>query len=142
MKFFLEGSTYQSSVLKDTLGDVLYGTIIKGNPSNSEQTVDCVGYCLSQDKSEHIFLLPKVFLKDGKAFGVESIDSKRAIEYSDSFRKRLTKDGWDEDVVADLPFYLYIAIEKYRKAVEDSSIAELTENRVVMSSKKDDGDRI
>ena len=141
MKFFLEGSTYQSSVLKDTLGDVLYGTIIKGDPSNSVQTVDCVGYCLSQDKSEHIFLLPKVFLKDGKAFGVEEIDSKRAIEYSDSFRKKLAEDGWNEDVVADLPFYLYMAIEKYRKAVEDSSIAELTDNRVVMSSKKDAGDR-
>ena len=106
MRFFLEGSSYLSSVLKDVLGDAVYGTVIKGNPANFEQIVDCVGYCLSRDKSEHIFLLPKVFLKSGKAFGLESIDPTRPIDYSDSFRKKLREDGWNEDVVGELPLYL------------------------------------
>ena len=141
MKFFLEGSTYKSTVLKDILGDDVFGAVIKGNPVNTEQTVDCVGYCLSRDKTEHIFLLPKVFLKDGKAFGVEPIDPNCPITYSETLRKRLKNDGWNEDVVDELPLYLYLAIEKYRKSIEDSDIAESVEKLDVLTSKRDFNDR-
>lgn len=141
MKFFLEGSTYSSAVLRDSLGDDIYGAVIKGNPVNTEQTVDCVGYCLSRDKSEHIFLLPKVFLKEGKAFGVEPINPEGPINYDEAFRKKLKNDGWNEDVVSELPLYLYLAIEKFRKNAEDSYIAETAESRNVMTSKKEAGDR-
>ena len=60
MKFFLEGCTYKSDLLRRVLGDDLYGTVIKGSPAAPQQVVDCVGYCLSKDRSEHVFLLPKV----------------------------------------------------------------------------------
>lgn len=141
MKFFLEGASYKATVLKDQLGDDVYGAVIKGNPVNTEQTVNCVGYCLSRDKSEHIFLLPKVFLKDGKAFGVENINPDQPINYSETLRKKLKNDHWKEDIISDLPLYLYLAIEKYRRSAEDSDIVEAAENRNVMSSQKTSGDR-
>ena len=141
MKFFLEGCTYNSDILRYVLGDDLYGTVIKGNPASPQQVVDCVGYCLSRDRSEHVFLLPKVFLKEGKAFGVEDIDPAAPRDFSDAFRKKLKDAGWDEGVVGELPLYLYLAIEKFRKRSEESYIAEEAENRDVISSKKEAGDR-
>ena len=141
MKFFLEGCTYNSDLLHRVLGDDLYGTVIKGNPVAPQQVVDCVGYCLSKDRSEHVFFLPKVFLKEGRAFGVEDIDPAAALDFSDDFRKKLKNAGWNEDIVGELPLYLYLAIEKFRRSSEDSYIAQEVENRDVMSSKKEDGDR-
>lgn len=141
MKFFLEGATYKTSTLKKYLSDDVYGTVIKGNPMSEEQILDCVGYCLSKDKNEHIFLLPKVFIKDKKAFGVKDINPSEALDYSEELKKELKNNGWNENVVSELPIYLYLAIEKYRKRTEESSITYNTENRNVMSSKRSESDR-
>ncbi len=142
MKFFLEGSAYLSSTLKDALGDDLYGTVVKGSPSASQTVVDCVGYCLSRDRKEHIFILPKVFLKDGKAFGFKEIEPKAPIDFSDGFRKELKDNGWDDSVIGELPLYLYLAIDKFRRNSQDSGIAEKADRDEVMSSKTVPGDRI
>lgn len=141
MKFFLEGSTYKTVTLQRYIGDDVLSVITNGSALAPEQKVDCVGYCLSRDKNEHIFLLPKVFLKDGKAFGVEDIDTNHPIDYSDAFRKRLKNAGWDEGIVSELPLYLYLAIEKFRRESPENYIARNTENRDVVSSKNDFGDR-
>ena len=103
--------------------------------------MDCVGYCLSKDKNEHIFLLPKVFIKDKKAFGVKDINPSEALDYSEELKKELKKNGWNENVVSELPIYLYLASEKYRKRTEESAITYNTENRNVMSSKRSESDR-
>lgn len=142
MKFFLEGSVYRADMLRRTLGDGIYGTVVKGNPDRELQVLDCVGYCLSKDKSEHIFILPKVFRLGNSAFGVLPICEDSAIDYDDSARKMLKDAQWDESVVAELPLYLYLAIDKFRRDNEEKTdITHDAENTDVISSKRDASDR-
>lgn len=142
MKFFLEGSVYRADLLRRVLGDGIYGTVVKGNPERETQVLDCVGYCLSKDKSEHIFILPKVFRTGNRAFGVLPISEDAAIDFDESAQKALKEAQWRESVVSELPLYLYLAIEKFRKEWEDKTdITHDTESTDVISSKRSPGDK-
>lgn len=142
MQLLLEGSTYRAEVLEKILGRGVYGTVVKGNPDRERQTLDCVGYCLRADKSEHVFILPKVFRTGKKAFGVIEIQDDQAIDLDDLARQKLKDAGWNESIVADLPLYLYMAIEKFRRENDDKTdITHDIENTGVMSSKRTAADR-
>ena len=143
MKLFLEGSKYRSQTLKNTFGNDVYGTIVKGNPGKDTQVLDCVGYCLSADKKEHVFILPKVFRAGNKAFGTIELREDRAIELNEEVNTLLKNDGWDVSVVSDLPLYLYLAIDKFRRENYDKTeITFETENTDVMSSRKNPDERL
>lgn len=142
MRLLLEGSTYRAEILEKILGKGVYSTVVKGNPDRERQTLDCVGYCLSADKSEHVFILPKVFRTGKKAFGVIEIQDNQAIDLDDLTQQKLKDAGWNESVVAELPLYLYMAIEKFRRENEDKTdITHDIENTRVMSSKRAAADR-
>lgn len=143
MKLFLEGSKYKAQLLKNTFGNDVYGTIVKGNPSKDTQILDCVGYCLSADKKEHVFILPKVFRTGKKAFDVIDLNEDQAIELNEEVCATLKNAHWDVSVISDLPLYLYLAIDKFRRENrKESDTTYETEQTDVLSSRKDPHERL
>lgn len=145
MQLFFEGSTYRTEVLRTMLGKSVYDVVSQNGPGRLLQTLDCVGYCFNADRFEHVFILPKVFRSGNKAFGVIDIQEEKAIDLndlSDAVRKELQSLGWDSATVADLPLYLYLAIEKFRLYNEEKTkTTSVIENTEVVSSKCFEGDR-
>ena len=140
MTLFLEGSKYKAQLLKSTFGNDVYSIIVKGNPSKETQILDCVGYCLSSDNREHVFILPKVFRTGNKAFDIIDLKEDSAIELNEEVSSALKKVGWD---VSELPLYLYLAIDKFRRENRDKSEATFeTEQTDVISSRKDPHERL
>lgn len=135
MILFFEGKDYTYSLLDKVFSSSHANVIAKSNAGDNRATVNCVGYYYTTEHS-HIFILPKVFLINGKAFGVLEISDNEPLTLSDTVIETLKKNGWKCDVINDIPIYLYRAIEKYRKRELDTVAIDKDRHLNVSSSKK------
>ena len=119
MILFFEGKDYTYSLLDNVFKSTHANIIAKSNVGDNRARIDCVGYYYSTEHS-HIFILPKVFLINGKAFGAFEISDNEPLTLSETVIETLKENGWKCDVINDIPIYLYRAIEKYRKRELDT----------------------
>lgn len=135
MILFFEGKDYTLSLLDKVFRSTHANIIAKSNTGDKRATVNCVGYYYTTEYS-HIFILPKVFLINGKAFGAFEISDNEPLTLSDTVVEALKEYGWKCDVINDIPIYLYRAIEKYRKRELDTVAIDKDFRLKVSSSKQ------
>ena len=139
MKLFFEGYEYSQYLVDRFFSARHFRAVVqagssKNSPYGGTKRVNGVGYCFDSKNSEHIFVLPKNFVFGNKAFGCIEIPKTEPIEDTSRFRKLLS-DGWPNNLLEELPLYLYQAIDKYRKSVKDSYSAEEDFSQQVLTSK-------
>ena len=135
MILFFEGKDYKRTLLENVFGKDHARVISRGNLRDDKALLDCVGYYYDSEH-QHVFILPKVFFKNGKGFGILDLKDSEPISDSQDLAKKMKEDGWEENILTDLPIYLYQAIEKYRKRECDTVATEKDSTQNVMSSKK------
>lgn len=135
MILFFEGKDYKRSLLDSVFGNEHARVISRGNLKDDKAVLDCVGYYYDPTQS-HVFILPKVFNIGGKGFGCIDLTEDSPVKVSDSDAKTLKDNGWRPELLTELPIYLYLAIEKYRKREIDNISTEKDSVQSVMSSKK------
>jgi len=134
MILFFEGKAYKRILLESVFGKDHSNVISRGHLKDERAVLDCVGYYYNQ-KYSHVFILPKVFYIAGKGFGCVDLPDDRPLDDSDNIAELLKENNWKADVINDLPIYLYLAIEKYRKREHDTLISETGTVQNVISSK-------
>ena len=135
MILFFEGKDYKRSLLDSVFGNEHARVISRGNLKDDKAVLDCVGYYYDPTQS-HVFILPKVFNIGGKGFGCIDLTDDSPVKVADSDAKTLKDNGWRPELLTELPIYLYLAIEKYRKREIDNISTEKDSVQSVMSSKK------
>ncbi len=138
MILFFEGYSYSTTLLKNYFGNH-QRCYQKLSTNSSMSQLVCVGYYYNMDKGEHIYILPKVFLKSGKAFGELELspDSGLVVQNSKTRSSLLPKE-WQEDILYKLPVWLYSAIRKYYLKQKETTINEEDVLLDVISSRKDE----
>ena len=135
MILFFEGKDYKRSLLDSVFGNEHARVISRGNLKDDKAVLDCVGYYYDPTQS-HVFILPKVFNIGGKGFGCIDLTDDSPVKVADSDAKTLKDNGCRPELLTELPIYLYLAIEKYRKREIDNISTEKDSVQSVMSSKK------
>lgn len=135
MILFFEGKDYKRTLLEGIFGKDHARVIARGNLRDEKAMLDCVGYYYNPEY-QHVFILPKVFYKNGKGFGFLELRNDAPITNSPEFVQRMKDEGWAENLLTDLPLYLYQAVEKYRRRESDTVAIEKDAVQNVMSSKK------
>lgn len=135
MILFFEGKDYKRTLLESVFGKNHARVISRGNLRDEKALLDCVGYYYDPVR-QHVFILPKVFYKNGKGFGFLDLNDVEPITDSPDLVQKMKDEGWPENILTDLPIYLYQAIEKYRKREIETIATEKDAAQNVMSSKK------
>lgn len=135
MILFFEGKDYKRTLLESVFGRDHAKVISRGNLRDEKALLDCVGYYYDPVR-QHVFILPKVFYKSGKGFGFLELKDDAPITDSPDLVQKMKDEGWAENILTDLPVYLYQAIEKYRKREIETIATEKDTAQNVMSSKK------
>ena len=140
MKLFFEAVQYQANLLEKFFGKKHSIAISKGGRDDVFRTVNGVGYCLDAKDSEHVFVLPKNFVIEGKAFGCIPIPKYHPLEDSAELKRSMKANGWSEELLSILPVYLYRAIDRYRKLVQENCTTEEDESIELYTSKRGDSE--
>lgn len=144
MILFFEGYDYHTRLLDDYFSrhTDCYVNLPKQEGCSK---IICVGYYYNEDKDEHIFILPKVFIyknpndTDIKAFGEIALDRDEPIRVEKNKGKsNLLSARWKEDILYQLPLWLYSAIKKYYRKKKETRILEEEELLEVTPSRKED----
>ena len=122
MILLFEEYHYPKQLLKEVLGGYAH---LYTELKNGKAKVQYVGYFFSKEKSDSVFILPKVFIDNQhKAFGKylpEEITSINAND--DGVVKRLIEDG-DHNVIFELSVWIYRAITQFVSRNIDTDIVE------------------
>lgn len=117
MKILIEGEKYNLSSLSQVFDDPkfyiqegIYGTI------------NCVGYYHSFIKNELVYILPKVFIKDKKAFGI-SPQELFDLDLKDSF-KHDANYSW----IRQLLIYFYNSLAEFRSRYRNTIIVDSSQS--------------
>ncbi|MBO5616054.1 MAG: hypothetical protein J5932_08065 [Prevotella sp.] len=126
MKLFFEGVYYSKTFLDACFGDISPRISRKGTRGGTAM-LDAVGYYFNKYNREPFFILPKVFVtvKDGSdyAFGDYLISSSNALDLkAKDLTKYLKNAGWKENIIYELPIWLYEAISKFRRKDDKKQI--------------------
>ena len=135
MVILFEEYPYSRDLADKYLSSMHSLAIVDNGSDPCSRRINGVGYFLETKEASHVFVLPKNFVIDGKAFGVLKISPDAAIDDSKETRELLNKNGWSDSLLSTLPIYLYQAIDKYRNQVLDSFTAEEDFSREILTSK-------
>jgi len=113
MKVLIEGEKYPTTLLEEVFDDPKFYT-----QDGLSGTINCVGYYHSYDKNVIVYILPKVFIKDGKAFNL-SPDEMFNLNLQDSF-----KHNPDHLWIRQLLIYFYNSVAEFRKRYKDTIITD------------------
>lgn len=100
MKVLIEQYSYDRSTLERLLDSHYYSELVDGKAQ-----IPYVGYFFSQKIPDTVFILPKVFIIDGKAFG--EYTPEEIMDFDDP----LTKE--DKKTIFSLSVWIYRAIKLY-----------------------------
>lgn len=118
MHILIEGESYSEDLLKDLFDDPKFYKL-----NGLEGTLTSVGYYHSFEKNKLVFMLPKVFMKDGEET-VLGTSKEELIDFiKDVSSKHKTEYNW----VRQLSVYFYNSLIEYRKRYNDTSIIHETE---------------
>ena len=135
MVFLFEEYPYSRDLTDKYLSSLHSLAIVDNGTDPFSRKINGVGYFLETEQASHVFVLPKNFVIDGKAFGIQKISQDSAITDSKEFRELLTQNGWSDSLLSTLPIYLYQAIDRYRNQVLDSNTADEDYSKEILSSK-------
>lgn len=135
MQLFFEEYDYPQDLIERYFLTNHEKALVQRGHANNSKRIAGVGYFLNRDLSEHVFVLPKNFVKGNIAFNCLAIPNYQPLNDSDSFRNILAKSGWSDSLLTTLPLYLYQAIDKYRRQVRESCTAEEDHSQNVQTSK-------
>jgi len=123
MKILFEGYRY-------SFGEDLQSLQYRLCPEN-DNIVNHVGYFYSDDLKDSVFVFPKVFIKDDKAFGIIPYQEEITLnldEYTDMLKdeKTLSDDEKHENLetIYSLSFWIYQAIARYKERHPDTILPE------------------
>lgn len=97
---------------------------------NGREYYGCVGYCHSASREEAIFLLPKVFIVNGKAFGRYSPET---LAQSSLACERLSTK--DKNFIFEVSAWIYQCIQRFNERHAASPITATTELAGIINSK-------
>lgn len=119
MIYLFEEQNYNKEILKDYLPDI-------SDKVTSEGKLKCVGYYVS--KMGNVFILPKVFLKDGKyPFGMDIQDINIPLDVSK------INDNHTKEILEVLPNWLGRALQYYRNRKKKSLIVKEVDINIIKS---------
>jgi hypothetical protein len=116
MKILIEGEKYNIELLNEVFDDPKF-FIQEG----ATGTMNCVGYYCSYEKNKIVYILPKVFIKDGKAFNLSPTD----LFYFDL--QMSIKHGADFVWVRQLLIYFYNSVSEFRKRYRSTIITDTSQ---------------
>lgn len=119
LHFLFEGQTYNWVVLAQYLPIEVCNRMKDG-------AIDYIGYCIKGNN--HTFLLPKVFVEQGLAFGSISIAHERTLE------KREIEDNSVLDIIKMLPSWLGRGLSYYRVRKQKTNIIKQIDQSILRSS--------
>lgn len=113
MHILIEGEIYSTELLNSLFDDPKF---YKSN--GLEGTLTSVGYYHSFTKNTLVFMLPKVFMKDGN----DTVFSKTKDELINLINSISVKQKTEYNWVRQLSVYFYNSLIEYRKRYKESSI--------------------
>jgi hypothetical protein len=118
MRILFEGEQYSLTLLNSLFDDSKFYSL-QGNTG----IISSVGYYHSFSKNTLVYMLPKVFVINGKAFGNESTEELSVREINFSF-KHDDEFGW----ARKLSLIFYKSLIEFRKRNEENSIVNKDKN--------------
>ncbi|WP_265427045.1 hypothetical protein [Chryseobacterium sp. YIM B08800] len=118
MHILIEGENYSEDLLRDLFEDPKFYKL-----NGLEGTLTSVGYYHSFDKNKLVFMLPKVFMKDGEETVLGTHKDNLLNLIKEESIKHKTEYNW----VRQLSVYFYNSLIEYRKRYNDTSIIHETE---------------
>lgn len=117
MKILVEGESYEIDKLTDVFDSPLF-YFQNGNKG----TINHVGYYHSFEKNQLVYLLPKVFVVEGKVFGKYKAGDLLESDILESFKHK-QEFNW----VRLLLIYFYNSLAEFRKRFPQTSIVNPTQ---------------
>lgn len=117
MKILIEGEKYEIIDLVKIFDDPKFYS-----QNGSQGIIKYVGYYHSFSKNELVYLLPKVFIQEGKVFGKYSAQELFDKSIIDSF-KHNEEYNWIRQIL----IYFYNSLTEYKKRYSDNLITELSQ---------------
>jgi len=127
MKIFFEGYEYPSSLVKSNFTEHYFIEELK----EGKIKIPCVGYFYNPKIKDSVFILPKVFIINDKAFG--HYDPKNIIEYNST-----TCNQAEKTLIYEISVWIYKAVVRYSKRKQSSKITTNEQIQQVFSYKGDD----
>lgn len=118
MHILIEGENYSENLLRDLFEDPKFYKL-----NGLEGTLTSVGYYHSFEKNKLVFMLPKVFMKDGE----ETVLGTSKEELLNLIKEQSIKHKTEYNWVRQLSVYFYNSLIEYRKRYNDTSIIHETE---------------
>lgn len=119
MKILIEGEKYPISSLESVLDDPKFYT-----QKGLDGIVNSVGYYLSFEKNELVYMLPKVFMKENEMtiFNINANDlfdfqSNKSFKHKEEFK-------W----IRQLLIYFYNSLKEYKRRYSDNIIIETSQS--------------
>ena len=118
MNILIEGENYSQDLLRDLFDDPKFYKL-----NGLEGTLTSVGYYHSFEKNKLVFMLPKVFMKDGEVtvLGISKDDLVHLL-LNESVKHK-SEYNW----VRQLSVYFYNSLKEFRKRYNDTSIIHESE---------------
>ena len=118
MHILIEGENYQEEVLQSLFDDPKFYKV-----NGLEATLTSVGYYHSFEKNRLVFMLPKVFMKDGE----QTVLGTTKDELIDLIKAESVKHRTEYNWVRQLSVYFYNSLLEYRKRCSNTSIIHESE---------------
>lgn len=118
MHILIEGENYPEDLLRDLFEDPKFYKL-----NGLEGTLTSVGYYHSFEKNKLVFMLPKVFMKDGE----ETVLGISKEELLNLIKEQSIKHKTEYNWIRQLSVYFYNSLIEYRKRYNDTSIIHETE---------------
>lgn len=118
MHILIEGESYPEHLLQDLFEDPKFYRL-----NGLEGILTSVGYYHSFEKNKLVFMLPKVFMKDGH----KTVFGCSTAELKDLIKNESVKHNTEYNWVRQLSVYFYNSLLEYRKRSADTSIINESE---------------
>lgn len=145
MRLFVEGATYDKAFLQDCLGGMCANASRK-TPSGDGLVLDVVGYYYNKKHHIPYFILPKVFARTSESGEIVLFDNIEVNPHSsidisvNAICRHLKNKGWQENIIYELPIWLYRAISKFRKNNSHKKIEQMETLQNLFTPKNDNGE--
>lgn len=127
MKIFFEEYHYQRDVVEGNIEERFISPLRR----NDEVKIPFVGYSYSREIGDTVFVLPKVFINEGKAFG--KFEPETIIDTNSDKNELLNTNFFNE--IFNLSTWIYRAISRYREESSDENISDIVDILDVESNK-------
>ncbi len=112
MRLYFEGYPYSLASLKDNIGNDIKLTL----SGDGLAKISCVGYYYNAKINDTIFILPKIFVKDGIPFDIKGLDPENLY-----LENPLLKESNNDEAIFELSAWFYQAINHYYERQQNAT---------------------